>query len=179
MPTSLSQAFGLSGSRVSILTVTTSKLGPPNFFSSASSDGISLRQGTHQVAHRLSSTVRPRQLSSASGRPSASWKARLGTLSWLLATMTAATSPVASGAIFAARATAGRQITSFAMSLGGPPNRLPVRAAIPYTPARPTATPASPPMRTRTSRLMAGFLDGRSVMRGETLRSRSAIRAGR
>ena len=78
MPTSFSQAFGLSGSRVSILTATTSNLSPPSFACSASSAGISLRHGTHQVAHRFSSTVRPRQSASVRGLPSASLNARSG-----------------------------------------------------------------------------------------------------
>ena len=47
---------------------------------SASSVGISLRQGTHQVAHRLSSTVRPRQSASVSGLPVASVEREVGHL---------------------------------------------------------------------------------------------------
>ena len=78
MPTSLSQVRGLSGSRVSMLTATTSKLGPPSLACSASSAGISLRQGTHQVAHRLSRTVRPRQSARWRSAPPASRKARSG-----------------------------------------------------------------------------------------------------
>ncbi len=44
-----------------MLTATTWKSGPPSLACSLSSAGISLRQGTHQVAHRFSSTVRPRK----------------------------------------------------------------------------------------------------------------------
>ncbi len=52
-----------------MLTATTSKSGPPSLACSASSAGISLRQGTHQVAHRLNSTVRPRQSASVLRAP--------------------------------------------------------------------------------------------------------------
>ena len=69
MPTSLRKASGFSGSRVSMLTATTSKSGPPSFACSASSAGISRRHGTHQVAQRLRSTVRPRQSASVLSWP--------------------------------------------------------------------------------------------------------------
>ena len=59
----------MPGSRVSIFTATTWKSGPPSFASSASSVGISCRQGTHQVAHRFRSTVLPCQSASDSGLP--------------------------------------------------------------------------------------------------------------
>ena len=64
----------------------------------SSSAGISLRQGTHQVAHRFTSTVRPRQSESFLGLPSASSKARSGSRSGAVAMVSAATSPCASGA---------------------------------------------------------------------------------
>ncbi len=64
-----------------MLTATTWKAAPPSFACSASSAGISLRHGTHQVAQRLSSTVRPRQSASGLGCPSASWKVRSGSRS--------------------------------------------------------------------------------------------------
>src|SRR3569832_1679454 len=108
-----------------MLTATTWKSGLPSFCSSASSVGISLRQGTHHVAHRLSSTVLPLKSARVSFLPAASSKARFGTLSGLLATLTAATSPRAKGATLAARSTAGRQALS--------PPALRVRAVIPYT----------------------------------------------
>ena len=57
---------------------TTSKSAPPSLPCKASSAGISLRQGTHQVAHRFSSTVRPRQSASDFAAPLASLKASSG-----------------------------------------------------------------------------------------------------
>src|SRR5258708_8673933 len=92
-----------------MLTATTSKLGPPSLICRLSSAGISLRQGTHQVAHRFTSTVRPRQSESFLGLPSASSKARSGSRSGALAMVSAATSPCAKGASLPASATAGRQ----------------------------------------------------------------------
>ena len=139
MPTSFSQARGFSGSRVSILTATTSKSAPPSFACNSSSAGISLRQGTHQVAHRLNSTVRPRQSDSRRSAPLPSRKARSGSRIGRLAAVMAATSPRANGAIRRAVSTAGRQA---GRSAALPSNRL-----IPYTPASPTATPAMPPAR--------------------------------
>ena len=98
IPTSLSQVFGLSRLRVSMLTATTSNLSPPSFACSASSAGISLRHGTHHVAHRFNSTVRPRKSASVRGLPSLSAKARSGRRFGSDAMPTAATSPRASGA---------------------------------------------------------------------------------
>src|SRR6266478_3810036 len=68
-----------------MLTATTSKSGPPSLACKLSSAGISLRQGTHQVAHRLTSTVLPRHSESFRGLPSASSKARSGSRSGLVA----------------------------------------------------------------------------------------------
>ena len=78
---------------------TTSKLAPPSLPCKASSAGISLRQGTHQVAHRFSRTVRPRQSASVFAAPLPSLNASGGRLFGALATETAATSPRTSGAI--------------------------------------------------------------------------------
>src|SRR5436853_7465240 len=52
-----------------MLTATTWKASPPSFSCSASSAGISLRHGTHQVAHRFNRTVRPRKSASVCGKP--------------------------------------------------------------------------------------------------------------
>src|SRR6266850_6615187 len=134
MPADLSQAFGLSASRVSMLMATTSKSGPPSLFCSASSAGISLRHGTHQVAHRLSSTTRPFQSASVLSAPAASLKASGGTRRASSVTLSAATSPRASGAMRLAISIAGRQA-------GSPP--LPPKPAIPYTPASPSAVIAT------------------------------------
>src|SRR5687768_15710034 len=109
MPTSFSHAFGLSGSRVSILTDTTSKAGPPSLAWRASSAGISLRHGTHQVAHRLNRTVRPRQSARVFSAPLLSLKVNAGRVFGVFATATAATSPRANGAILRAISTAGLQ----------------------------------------------------------------------
>src|SRR6201991_5124168 len=159
---SLRKAFGLSGSRVSIFTATTWKSGPPSFCSSASSVGISLRQGTHQVAHKFNNTVRPRQSARLRGLPLASWKERGGRRSGLWATFTAAPSPWAKGATLWAVSSAGRQALS--------PPALRVRAVIPYTPPSPTTTPARPPARIKASRFLAKLEEGRvgSVMVGKT-----------
>src|SRR3954471_11525967 len=148
---SCKNCFGLPGSRVSILTATTWKLGPPSLACTASSVGISLRHGTHQVAHKFSSTVRPLKSANVTGLPAASVKAMSGTFSGLLATLTAATSPRAKGASFLANSTACRQLTSFA---GSPPTLL-RRTEIPYTPASPTTTPAIPQDKTMARRFCA------------------------
>jgi hypothetical protein len=79
-----------------------------------------------------------------------------------LATLTAATSPRAKGAILLANCTAGRQALSA--------DALRVRVEIPYTPASPAATPATPPATIMASRFLPaldeGLLD--SDMIGET-----------
>ena len=49
----------------------TSKSGPPLSRCSASSAGISLRQGAHQVAQKLTSRTRPFEAASVVGSPSA------------------------------------------------------------------------------------------------------------
>src|SRR3954465_5450409 len=82
-----------------MLTATTANLSPPSLPSRLSSAGISLRQGTHQVAHRFNSTVRPRQSDSDFWAPPPSLNASGGRLFGALATETAATSPRTSGAI--------------------------------------------------------------------------------
>ena len=61
-----------------MLTATTSKSGPPSLACSASSAGISLRQGTHQVAHRLNSTVLPRQSASVLRAPVVVLESQIG-----------------------------------------------------------------------------------------------------
>ena len=57
-----------------MLIATTSNLDEPSSFCRRSSAGISLRQGAHQVAHRLTSTTLPRQSESVFSVPLASWK---------------------------------------------------------------------------------------------------------
>jgi hypothetical protein len=129
------------------LTATTSKSAPPSLACNSSSAGISLRQGTHQVAQRLNKTVRPRQSDSRLPAPALSWNARSGTRIGRVAAAMAATSPRANGAIRCAVATVGRQAGSMA--------RLPKYWLIPYTPANPTAMPAMPPARITVSRRLA------------------------
>ena len=85
---------------MSILTATTANLSPPSLPCRLSSAGISLRQGTHQVAHRFNRTVRPFQSDSFFALPSPSTNARSGIWTGLVAIVSAATSPFASGAIF-------------------------------------------------------------------------------
>ena len=53
----------------STLIATTSNWSEPSSLCSRSSAGISLRQGAHQVAHRLRSTTLPRQSASVRSRP--------------------------------------------------------------------------------------------------------------
>src|SRR3979409_965785 len=99
MPGPFSHACGLAASRVSMLTATTSKPGPPSFSCRAASAGISLRHGMHQVAHRLRRTTRPRQSASVLSAPAPSLKLSAGTRRASSATLMAATSPRASGAM--------------------------------------------------------------------------------
>ena len=139
MPTSFSQVFGFSGSRVSMLTATTSKLGSAEL-------GLQRVERRHLLAaghapgrpqveqHGAAAPVGQRLVA----RRRASLKASVRQAfsgSW--PTPTAATSPRASGAIRRAVSTAGRQ--------AGATAALPCRRPIPYTPASPTATPATPP----------------------------------
>src|SRR5499427_7951971 len=110
-----------------MLTATTSKAGPPSLRWRAASAGISLRHGTHQVAHRLRSTTRSFHSASVLAPPLASLKANVGRWSGSVATLTAATSPRASGAMRLAVASAWPQAASAA---------LPCKPAIPYTAAK-------------------------------------------
>ena len=150
MPASFRKASGFSGSRVSILMVTTSNLSPPSAACNLSSAGISLRQGTHQVAHRFKSTVRPRQ-SESCGQPLRILEGEVGDLDGVRATVSAAISPCASGAIRLAAATAGAQPAAAGL-LRSPP--------IPYTPAS-TAKIAAPPRKAVSIGHTAGRVVGR------------------
>src|SRR5215831_17893159 len=126
-----------------MLTATTWNLGPPSLACSASRAGISLRQGTHQVAHRLRSTVRPRQSASVSSRPSPSRNDRSGRRCGSLATATAATSPRDSGAMRFAVSLAAWQVAVAGLRAGAP---------IPYIPAAPARTPTRANAAMSTSR---------------------------
>ena len=138
-----------------MLTATTSKFGPPSLVCRFSSAGISLRQGRHQVAHRFTSTVRPRQSESFLGLPSASSKARSGSRNGTVAMVSAATSPCARGVRRRATSTAPRQAGSPAALRFSPP--------IPYTPANPITAPISTaPMVMGIRRTAAGGSEGRS-----------------
>jgi hypothetical protein len=79
----------------SMLMARTSKSGPPSFDCSSASAGISLRQGAHQVAQRLTRVTLPRQSDSLSGLPSPSAKARSATAGRCGLTTKAASGPVA------------------------------------------------------------------------------------
>src|SRR3569832_2568882 len=116
-----------------MLIATTSKSLPPSLVCSRLSAGISLRHGTHQVAQRFTSTVLPRQSESFLGLPSASSKARSGSLSGEVDMVSAATSPWASGEILRSRLTAPAQTESPDALRLSPPN--------PYIPAHPLAAP--------------------------------------
>ena len=135
MPASFSQAFGFSGLRVSMLMATTSNVSPPSFVCSSSSAGISLRQGTHQVAHRFSSTVWPRQSRE---------RARLavGVLEGEVGQPLRARPRCRPPRLRRARAARGAWP---APPAGGRPRSAALRciAPIPYTAASPTATPAN------------------------------------
>src|SRR6185369_4031707 len=74
----------------------TSKSFEPICRSSAESDGISLRQGAHQVAHRLTSTTRPRQSFRDLAAPDAVVNLRSGAGRRSGLTMNAVSEPVAS-----------------------------------------------------------------------------------
>src|SRR5262245_21255481 len=78
-----------------MLMARTSKSGPPSFDCSAARAGISLRQGAHQVAQRLTKVTLPRQSDSLSGLPSPSAKARSATGGRCGLTTKAASGPVA------------------------------------------------------------------------------------
>ena len=132
-----------------MLTATTSNLSLPSLPCSASSAGISLRHGTHQVAHRFNSTVLPWNAPSVRGLPSASAKASSGSRFGSDAMPSAATSPRASGLSRAASSAAGRHAASAGLRCIAP---------IPYTAASPTATPATPPSSTMASRRRARLL---------------------
>jgi hypothetical protein len=84
------------------LTAATVKSSPPIAFSSRSSAGISVRQGTHQVAQRLKSTVLPANALRLVSVPSGALKARSARYSGSIAVRKAATSPRAKGAAAAA-----------------------------------------------------------------------------
>src|SRR5579864_7103991 len=118
-----------------MLIATTSKFLPPSLVCKRSSAGISFRQGTHHVAHRFTSSVRPRHSESFLGLPSASSKARSGSFKGVAAMVSAATSPCASGAILLESLTAAAHAESSPALRLSPPN--------PYTPAYPSAAPIS------------------------------------
>src|SRR2546425_12401173 len=117
-----------------MLIATTWKRGPPSLACKPSSAGISLRQGTHQVAHRLSSTARPRHSSGLFLSPAPSRNARSGTRRGAWETAPAATSPRASGAMRRAVSTAGPQAASASLRPKPP---------IPYTAASTAAAAAA------------------------------------
>ena len=115
----------------------------------ASSAGISLRQGTHQVAQRLTSTVRPRQSDSFFGLPSASSKARSGSRR--------ARSPWSVPP--PRHAPTGRACAPDRPRRGRPDRRLQYASSppIPYTPANPISAPiTTAPIATGIRRIAAG-----------------------
>src|SRR3546814_3535195 len=71
-PSSSENAFTAGSPSRSIDKGTTTKSGPPSPAWSRSSEGISSRQGTHQVAQMLSSTNRPSNAFSVISSPSPS-----------------------------------------------------------------------------------------------------------
>src|SRR4051794_17402657 len=112
-----------------MLTDTTSKSLPPRSACSASSAGISLRHGAHQVAQRLSSTVRPLKSARVVGEPSGLAKASGTSGCGTEGTLSAATSPFAKGESLPASAAAPGQAALSAL-------RAP--EVTPYTAATPT-----------------------------------------
>ena len=64
MPASARKAAMASGLLRPVAMAMTSKSGPPRSRCSASSAGISLRQGAHQVAQKLTSRTRPLEAAS-------------------------------------------------------------------------------------------------------------------
>ena len=102
----------------------------------------------------------PAPIASVSGLPAASWKARSGTFSGLLATLTAATSPRANGAIFLANSTAGRQ--------AGVAARIARQGRNPVYPRQPDGDSGDAARQDHGERVFWRQLDcGRSVMIGE------------
>src|SRR5919206_936657 len=144
MPASRRNFATCSGPRVSRLTATISNSSPPSLAWSRSSAGISRRQGTHQVAQRLSRTVRPRQSESLRSRPSASVKTRSGRGRARSATVKAATSPRASGR---SAASAGAE--------AGHAAPLPATCRVPYSAPSPATTAPTNPIQSFTRDILA------------------------
>ena len=154
-----------------MLTATTSKSAPPSLACRASSAGISLRQGTHQVAHRFSSTVRPRQSASDFAAAAAVREGEVGqALRASSATATAATSPRASGASRSAqfRPPAWQAGSAAALPAGGQ-SRIPPPARPRRRPRRPSSDQGEPlaGVAAGVVRLMSVNPVARSVMSGE------------
>ena len=138
-----------------MLIATTSKSSPPSFACSASSAGISLRHGTHQVAHRFSSTVRPRNSRKRARLAVGIVERKIG-------------QPPRRGRDADAprprRAPGARGAWRAPPPAGMPhPAALRCIAPIPYTAASPTATPAIPPSAITASRRLANAFLGQRV----------------
>src|SRR5262245_40827519 len=122
----------------STLTATTSNLSEPNSCWRRSRAGISLRQGRHQVAHRLRSTTLPRQSASVRSLPSPSWNLISGSASGSLRKTKAAMWPwlngLVTGPLGSTRAAGGGG--SAGVLAGGA--ALSGRPTVTYTAANPT-----------------------------------------
>src|SRR5690606_8490404 len=142
MPISCRKALGFSSPPRSMLTATTSKRSGPISLCSASSAGISWRQGAHQVAQRLSSSVLPAKSASVMALPSGPVKLRPLMERGGSAVSIAATSPPMAGS----RAVTFSALAAQAVSPPISAPRLPAGPPITYravTPARTPATAAS------------------------------------
>ena len=129
-PMSLRKRVGLSRPPTSTLSATTEKSARPRFSCSACRCGISVRQGTHQVAHMLTTSVWPARSETRRSPPSGVWRTRLEKSAGASAGNRAEKSPVANVLNAAARGTALAQ-------------RPPLSTAplsVTYTAARPAAT---------------------------------------
>ncbi len=131
----------------------TSKASLPFSFCSASSAGISARQGAHHVAHRLSSTVLPAWSASVIGLPSGSLKARLFSDCGGSAGNSAATWPGGGsrnllGAVGLCRA-GGIVLAVAGGDAGAAAALLPEPLSLTYTATAPASTPATKAARIR------------------------------
>ena len=118
--------MGRSSRAVSILTATMVKALPPTRPCSRSSAGISSRQGTHHVAHRLRSTVSPFKADSSTG-PSSPEKMSAGIGLGVVSIARAAISPLARGASFRASSVEAAQSPVAAAASLLPPPFIPYR----------------------------------------------------
>ena len=111
---------------------TTAKSSPPSAACSRSSAGISCRQGTHQVAQRLTSATLPLKSASVFGAPSASREGEVGELFRRLG-------DAESRDLAADQRIERRRLRDAPAGIRPQPTPLPCRPSVTYTPRRATA----------------------------------------